>query len=136
MVGAARTEEEPGRRARMLEEAADLWRGEPMADLGDPSFVVVARARLEEQRLAALELGLETGLELGRTEQVVEDARSLVDAHPYRERGWQALMLALYRCGRQSEAIAAARQIRFSPAMQGGHPVSVFMQLEYNFNLY
>ncbi len=105
-------EPDPVRRIGLLEEALGLWRGEALADLDDPAFAVASRARLEEQRLAAVEMTLETRLQLGRTEQVVADARELVSAHPYRERGWQALMLALYRSGRQSDAIAAAREVK------------------------
>ena len=108
----AEDEPDPLRRIGLLEEALELWRGEALADLDDPAFAVASRARLEEQRLAAMELTLETRLQLGRTEQVVADARELVSSHPYRERGWQALMLGLYRSGRQSEAIAAAREVK------------------------
>ncbi|MHA6785803.1 BTAD domain-containing putative transcriptional regulator [Pseudonocardia saturnea] len=88
--------------------ALGLWRGEPYADLGDGGAAVQAdRARLAELRAVALERHIEAMLAAGRPEEAVAELERLVAAHPLRERLWGSLMLALYRTGRQAEALAA-----------------------------
>ena len=98
--------------ARFLREALDLWRGAPLADVQRESFLGPAVARLEELRLAATELRIEADLACGRHSDVVADLESLVAEHPYRERFSGQLMLALYRAGRQAEALDAYRRAR------------------------
>jgi predicted ATPase/DNA-binding SARP family transcriptional activator len=95
-----------------LDEALDLWRGPPLADLGYETFAQVEISRLEELRLAALEDRIEAQLALGRHRDVLADVEALVAEHPLRERSRRQLMLALYRCGRQAEALAAYRSAR------------------------
>ena len=107
MVAAARNEE-PAEAARLLREGLALWRGAPLADLGD-SFARTERARLEEQRLAALEQRIEAELALGRHVDLVPELEGLVRELPLRERPRGQLMLALYRCGRQADALEAYR---------------------------
>ncbi|MFZ0158082.1 MAG: BTAD domain-containing putative transcriptional regulator [Kineosporiaceae bacterium] len=98
--------------ARSLEEALALWRGEPLGGLEGVRFAREQAVRLDELRLGATELLLQAQLDLGETDSVAERSRQFVGEHPYRERGWCALMLALYRCGRQAEALAAAAGLR------------------------
>jgi DNA-binding SARP family transcriptional activator len=92
--------------------ALALWRGEPLADLAYATYTQPAIARLEEMRAAALELRIEAELALGRHRQVTGELHALVSEHPLRERLWAQLMLALYRDGRQADALAAYRTAR------------------------
>jgi DNA-binding SARP family transcriptional activator len=103
--------EEPGRAARLLREALGLWRGIPLAEL-DLSLAPAERTRLEEQRLAALEQRIDADLGLGRHAEVVPELESLVREQPLRERLRGQLMLALYRCGRQADALEVYRSGR------------------------
>src|SRR5919106_6574585 len=107
LVTTARTEE-PAQAARLLREGLALWRGAPLAELGD-SFPRAERARLEEQRLAALEQRIEAELALGRHAELVPELEGLVRKQPLRERLRGQLMLALYRCGRQADALEVYR---------------------------
>jgi DNA-binding SARP family transcriptional activator len=103
-----------------LEQAMEMWTGEPLAGLEAVRFARQEAARLNELRLDAIELLLQAHLALGETDSVAERAGQFVTAHPFRERGWCALMLALYRCGRQSEALAAAARLRRTLATELG----------------
>ncbi len=98
--------------ATVLREALALWRGPPLADLAFEPFAQAEIARLEEQRVAAIEAGIEAELAAGRQAEVVGELRRLVAEHPTRERLAGQLMLALYRCGRQAEALDAFRDAR------------------------
>ena len=98
--------------AAVLREAASLWRGPPLADLAFEPFAQTEIARLEEQRLEALELRVEADAAAGRHAELVSELRRLVAEHPTRERLAGQLMIALYRCGRQSEALDAYREAR------------------------
>ena len=95
-----------------LTEALALWTGPLMNDLDLPQFAAAERAQLELLRLDAGELLLEAQLAAGETSSVVEDAHRFTLLNPYRERGWMSLMVALYRSGRQAEALAAASRLR------------------------
>ena len=95
-----------------LGDALALWRGPPLADLSFESFVQADIARLEELRLAALEDRIDADLALGRHAEVVGELETLVSAHPLRERIRAQLMLALYRSGRQAEALEVYRDTR------------------------
>ena len=109
--------------------ALDLWRGEVLADLGELGFVVPERARLDQLRLAAVEGRMEEALAGGRHAEVVGELAELVDAHPLRERLVALHLLALYRSGRQVEALRAyedhrrrlADDIGVEPATQLRH---------------
>jgi DNA-binding SARP family transcriptional activator len=107
LVATARAEE-PAKAARLLREGLALWRGAPLAELSD-SFAPAERARLEEQRLAALEQRIQADLALGRHAEMVPELEGLVREHPLRERLRGQLMLALYRCGRQADALEVYR---------------------------
>ena len=102
----------PAEASTRLREALSLWRGPALADVAYERFAQPAVARLEEIRLAALELRLDADLALARHGEVVAELEALVAEHPYRERPRAALMTALYRSGRQAEALDAYRDAR------------------------
>ncbi|WP_063784402.1 BTAD domain-containing putative transcriptional regulator [Streptomyces sp. SBT349] len=110
----ARAEEtgEPRARAALLGEALDLWRGPAFADFADEPFAAAAVARLEEQRLTAVEGRAEARLALGEHDALTGELAELVARHPLRERLRAAQMRALYRAGRQDAALAAYRELR------------------------
>jgi DNA-binding SARP family transcriptional activator len=99
-------------RAGLLTDALALWKGEAFADLPDAEFVRGAADRLEEQRLAALEDLAETRLRLGEHRELVGELGELVARHPLRERLRAVQMSALYRAGRQAEALASYTDLR------------------------
>jgi DNA-binding SARP family transcriptional activator len=101
----------PDEAAELLRQALGLWRGPPLAEL-DGSFARPERASLEEQRLAALEQRIQADLALGRHAELVPELEGLVREHPLRERLRGQLMLALYRCGRQADALEVYRSGR------------------------
>ena len=109
---AAALADDPAAAVDHADTALSLWRGAPLADIAYSSYAQAAIARLEELRAAALELRVEAELALGRHAQVVRELQQLVAEHPLRERLWGQLMLALYRDGRQADALAAYRAAR------------------------
>jgi YVTN family beta-propeller protein len=108
----ALTEADADSAVALLREARSLWRGEPLADLGEASFVRDERSQLNELRLAALEDEIEAELALGRASGVVPELQQLAREQPYRERLHRQLMLALYRSGRQADALEVYRRLR------------------------
>jgi DNA-binding SARP family transcriptional activator len=92
-------------RAAKLQQALKLWRGRPLADFALDAFAQPEIGRLEEQRLAALEERLEAELAAGAHAELVGELELLVEEHPLREGLRRQLMLALYRSGRQAEAL-------------------------------
>jgi DNA-binding SARP family transcriptional activator len=103
---------EPGRAADKLRAALGLWRGPPLADLAYEPFAQTEIMRLEELRLATLEERVEADLACGLHADLVGELESLAAAHPLRERLRAQLMLALYRSGRQAEALHVYRAAR------------------------
>jgi hypothetical protein len=99
------------RRAK-LAEALSLWRGPALADLANEPALAVESARLDELRISALEQRIDADLELGAHEQLVPELEALVGEHPLRERLRGQLILALYRSGRQAEALETYRETR------------------------
>ena len=95
-----------------LREALALWRGPPLADFAYEGFAQGAIARLEEERLEALEDRIDADLAIGEQAGLVGELEGLVAEHPLRERLRGQLMLALYRCGRQADALQAYRDAR------------------------
>ena len=91
--------------ADRLRDALALWRGPALADLAYESFAQSEIARLEELRLTALEERIDADLALGRDDELIGELESLVERHPLRERLRGQLMLALYRAGRQAQAL-------------------------------
>jgi len=96
----------------LLSRAIALWRGPVLADLRDEPFVRDEAERLEELRLAVTEGHTAAELDLGRHGAVIAELEALVAGHPLRERLSGQLMIALYRCGRQADALAVYRQLR------------------------
>ena len=104
--------EEPAAAAPRLQRALALWRGPPLAEFAYEPFAQDEIRRLEELRLAALEDRIEADLALGRHEEVVAALESLAREQPLRERLQGLRLVALYRCGRQVEALEAYRATR------------------------
>nr|WP_275585988.1 BTAD domain-containing putative transcriptional regulator [Geodermatophilus sabuli] len=100
-----------GEAVELLSTALDLWRGPAYADVDTEGLAPVA-VRLTEQRLAATEDLLDALLRTGRAADAVGRAREHTAEHPLRERGWELLALALYRSGRQADALAALGTVR------------------------
>jgi len=98
--------------AEALRGGLGLWRGPPLSDFASEPFAQIEIARLEELHLAALEDRIEADLALGRHADLVPELEALVRAHPLREGLRAQLMLALYRSGRQADALAAYQQAR------------------------
>ncbi len=98
--------------SQKLSEALALWRGRPLADLDSTSFAHAESLRLEELRLSALEDKFEAELALGHHAEIVAELEALASQHPLRERLRGQLMLALYRCGRQADALEAYQDAR------------------------
>jgi DNA-binding SARP family transcriptional activator len=103
---------EPERAAARLREGLALWRGTPLADVAYEPFAQTEIARLEELRVATLEDRLEADLASGRHSELVGELEALVKEYPLRERLRRQLMLALYRAGRQAEALEAYQAAR------------------------
>jgi DNA-binding SARP family transcriptional activator len=103
---------DPAAAAESLREALALWRGPALADLSYESFAQGPAARLEELRLAALEARIEAELALGHHSTAIPPLRELVAEHPLREHLRELLMVALYRSGRQVEALDLYRATR------------------------
>src|SRR3954452_15502441 len=100
------------RAAKLLRDALALWRAQPLANVAWAPFAAAEIARLEELRWAAVEMRVEADLAGGRDAELVGELQQLTRAHPWRERLHAQLMLALYRSGRQADALAAYRQAR------------------------
>jgi DNA-binding SARP family transcriptional activator len=103
---------DPARASELLREALAMWRGPALADLEFEAFARPPIMRLEELRLAAIATKVEADLALGRHEEVVPELEALVVEHPQDERLCGLRMLALYRCGRQAEALAVYQRAR------------------------
>src|SRR5262245_2378871 len=112
LVAQARASHSDRERASLLREALALWRGEPFGDLVDEPFTLVERPGLLDRRLFAQQDLIDTELALGRHATVVGELEALIDAHPYDERLYGQLMLALYRAGRRADALAAFARAR------------------------
>jgi predicted ATPase/DNA-binding SARP family transcriptional activator len=95
-----------------LREALAIWRGPALADLPEATRRAAEAERLEELRLTALELRYDAELACGRHDAVVAELEALTAEHPYRERFLEQRLLALYRCGRQAEALKVYRTAR------------------------
>jgi len=110
--GAALAAGDAATAAQRFDQALGLWRGPALAGLDAVPSARAEAGRLEEQRLAALESRAEALLAGGRHRDLVAELESLTAAHPLRERFWSLRMLALYRAGRQADALRAYRELR------------------------
>jgi DNA-binding SARP family transcriptional activator/pimeloyl-ACP methyl ester carboxylesterase len=95
-----------------LDQALALWRGPALADVETVPSARAEAGRLEEERLGALESRAEALLACGRHRDLIAELETLTAAHPLRERFWSQRMLALYRSGRQADALRAYRELR------------------------
>ena len=102
----------PGERSETLRTALGHFRGRPLEEAGDESFATAERHRLEELRIAILADRVDTDLALGRHADLVPELERVVAAHPLDERLRGQLMVALYRSGRQADALAEYAEIR------------------------
>ena len=123
-------EAEPRARAAGLREALQLWRGAPLADLAFESFAQTEARRLEELRLAAVEDRIEAELELGMHAELVGELEALARENAARERLRRLQMLALYRAGRQVDALAAYQEARLALDELGLEPSEELRALE------
>jgi predicted ATPase/DNA-binding SARP family transcriptional activator len=103
---------EPAVAASRFREALGLWRGRALADVAEVELLAREGARLEELRLLATEGRVEADLALGQHSEVIGELEGLAAEYPVRERLWRLLVLALYRAGRQADALAAYRRAR------------------------
>jgi DNA-binding SARP family transcriptional activator len=103
-----------------LDQALALWRGPPLSQLAYEPFAQTEIARLEELRLTAVEARIDAELELGRHRALIPALETLVQQHPLREGLRAQLMLALYRSGRQADALEAYRRARLSSSEELG----------------
>ena len=114
-----------------LREAEALWRGPAFADVAFEAFARVEIGRLEEERLAVLEERFEAELALGAHAELVGELEAMVKQHPLRERLRRQLMLALYRAGRQADALAAYQAARHDLVEELGiEPSTELQELE------
>ncbi len=109
---AALSEDQHAEAAEQLRRALGLWRGAPLSDFTYERFAQEEITRLEELHVAAVEDRIEADLALGRHDELAPELEALVTRHPLRERLRRQLMLALYRAGRQAEALEAYRAAR------------------------
>lgn len=106
------TGDAPAEASEALTEALALWRGPPLDGIGEAPFAANERARLEGERLAALEARIDADLALGRHRDLHGELEALTVTHPFRERLWAHRMLALYRDGRQADALTVHERLR------------------------
>lgn len=102
----------PDAAARELAAGLALWRGSALGGVGDAPFARVDAARLEEEHLGAIADQIDARLAMGEDAALVSELDALCTRHPLHERLWAQRMLALYRCGRQADALSAAEQLR------------------------
>ncbi|MER5399756.1 AfsR/SARP family transcriptional regulator [Streptomyces sp. NPDC002599] len=110
--GRAAAPQDPRHATRLLGQALALWQGAALQDSSHGPLCTAEADRLEEQRLTTLEALYEASLNCGRHTEIVGDLERLTTAHPLRERPYDLLMVALYRCGRQSEALGVYERAR------------------------
>ncbi|GAB2831849.1 BTAD domain-containing putative transcriptional regulator [Actinocorallia aurea] len=104
--------EPPARLLPVLDAALELWRGPAYAEFPEAPWALPERTRLTELRLRAVERRAEALLDLGRAAEAVPDLDAHAHAHPWREEAWRLLALALYRAGRQADALSVLRGAR------------------------
>lgn len=130
LLNAIERRSEPVECLALCRQALDLWRGPPYGELCDEHSFRLEAMRLEELRMATMELSLEAELELGRNELVVAELESLVQEYPYRERLWHLLITALLRDGRRVEAMRHCARLRRILAEAGLEVTDVVLDLE------
>ena len=128
---AALSRDKPQDAATAFLRALELWRGPPLAEFGDAPFATPAGARLEELRLVVLEKRFDAELALGRHLEAIGELEDLATRHPFREGFRAKLMLALYRAGRQAEALEVYQRTRRGLVEElGVEPTAALQELE------
>lgn len=122
--------DEPERCRELCRDALRLWRGRPFGELADTGPFALEAYRLDELRLATMELMLESELALGRHELIVGELESAVVEHPYHEGLWYLLIEALDRSGRRVEALRTCTRLRHVLAKVGIEPGERLVELE------
>jgi DNA-binding SARP family transcriptional activator/predicted ATPase len=122
---------DPAAAAEVLAEGLRMWRGRALGDLADEPWARAEAESLEESRLHALEEHVEAQLALGAHADVLGELEQLIAEEPYRERPRAQLMLALYRCGRQADALAVYRKTRLVLGDLGLEPGPRIRELEH-----
>jgi pimeloyl-ACP methyl ester carboxylesterase/tetratricopeptide (TPR) repeat protein len=131
LAAQAREQDDPTARSACLRDALALWRGEPLVDLQYRAFARREVARLKELHLAAIEDRVDADLALGRHHELVPELEPLVAEHSFRERLRGQLMIALYRCDRQADALNVFQSGRRALVEELGiDPVHTLQQLE------
>jgi predicted ATPase/DNA-binding SARP family transcriptional activator len=120
----------PGEAAEDLRRALDLWTGPALADLRSEPLAELEAGRLDDLRLQAVELRNDAELALGRHDALLAELESLIAEHPFRERLREQHMLALYRSGRQKDALEAYREARSALDELGVEPSPGLRELE------
>ena len=120
----------PQRTETLLARALGRWRGAALADVAGASWALGETARLEQLRIGALESWLTTLIQMGRAAEAVAEAEAAVEAAPLSDGLWASLMVALYRSGRQAEALRAYQKLRGSLAEAGLEPSAKLVDLE------
>jgi DNA-binding SARP family transcriptional activator/tetratricopeptide (TPR) repeat protein len=114
--------------AKEYRRALGLWRGPALGGGGDAPFATGEVARLEEMRMTTVEAVLDAELKLGRHLEIAVTAEHFAHEHPTRERAWSLLMLALYRCDRETDALAAYRHLSWRLKEEQGLEPSLALQ--------
>jgi ABC-2 type transport system ATP-binding protein len=112
LLTGARTEQDDTVKVTMLRRALDLWHGPPLADVATPEMASRLCHSLTEGRLVAIEECIDAELRLGRHNEVIDELTALTTDHPYRQRLYGQLMVALYRAGRAADALEVYRVAR------------------------
>src|SRR5580765_5522424 len=121
---------DPVHAADTIREAIGLWRGPPLTEFAAEPFAQIEGGRLDDLRVAALEERIDADLQLGRHAELTGELEVLIASHPHRERLRAQLMLALYRAGRQSEALDVFRDLRATLDEIGIEPGESLQRLE------
>jgi DNA-binding SARP family transcriptional activator len=122
--------DDPEQCSRLCRDALRLWRGRPFGDLAEDESFRLEAYRLDELRVAAMELSIEADLALGNHELVVSELEVAVGEHPYHEHLWYLLIEALAGHGRRVEALRACRRLRTMLAEVGVQPADDLQSLE------
>jgi DNA-binding SARP family transcriptional activator len=122
--------DDPGHTRDLCREALGLWRGAPFGDVGDHDFAHLEAIRLDELRMATMELQLEAELALHRERWVTSTLEAAVEEYPYREGLWVLLVRALVATNRRREAVTACSQLRHILAEIGLEPGPEILRLE------
>jgi DNA-binding SARP family transcriptional activator len=131
LVARAATTGDRRRAASVLSEALSRWRGPAFEEFADTEWASGEATRLDMLRLRALERLIDAELDIGRHAEAVDRLQALVADHPLREHFWAQLMVALYRCGRQAEALRAFQRVRGVLADELGiTPSAALVELE------